>query len=64
MLWIISLMSVPKKVLQRKKCSLQIKPPYYTVQQINDFLNDTFNQRGLKFVLVQIRPGDWLCPWI
>ncbi len=31
-----------------KKCSLQIKPPYYTVQQINDFLNDTFNQRGPK----------------
>ncbi len=31
-----------------KKCSLQIKPPYYTVQQINDFLNDTFNQRRPK----------------
>lgn len=31
-----------------KKCSLQMKPPYYTVQQINDFLNDTFNQRRPK----------------
>ncbi len=41
-------MSVPKEVLLIKKCSLQIKPPYYTVQQINDFLNDTFNQRRPK----------------
>lgn len=28
-----------------KQCSLQMKPPYYTVQQINDFLDSTFNQR-------------------
>ncbi|KAL1281349.1 hypothetical protein QQF64_000152 [Cirrhinus molitorella] len=31
-----------------KKCSSQMKPPFYTVQQINDFLNDTFNQRRPK----------------
>ncbi|KAI2650784.1 putative solute-binding protein [Labeo rohita] len=31
-----------------KKQNLQMKPPYYTVQQINDFLNDTFNQRRPK----------------
>lgn len=28
-----------------KQCSLQKKPPYYTVQQINTFLDSTFNQR-------------------
>lgn len=31
-----------------RKSSLLMKPPYYTVQQINDFLESTFNQRKPK----------------